>query len=40
MKKRLIALMLALILMICLGCTACGSHTEEPTESANMGEWA
>lgn len=40
MKKRLIALVLALILLLSLGCTACGAGTEEPAQSEYMGEWA
>lgn len=40
MKKRLMALLLALILLISLGCTACSSRTTEPAQSENMGEWA
>ena len=50
MKKRLAALLLALVLLLCAGCSAGGNHTETTapagteapaaTEDPNMGEWA
>lgn len=41
MKKRLFALLLALVLLLCAGCNASVSTTEPTvTEIENVGEWA
>ena len=50
MKKRLSALLLAVVLLLCAGCSDGGNQTQTteptyaetvaPTEDSNMGEWA